>query len=39
MFNSTAILNMFEDGWLDIYDNIIDTIPGFEIPYVPDTAA
>jgi len=29
---------MFEDGWLDIYDTIIDTIPGFDIPYVPDTA-
>jgi len=37
-FTSTAILNMFEDGWLDIYDTIIDTIPGFDIPYVPDTA-
>ncbi|MDO9578060.1 MAG: serine hydrolase domain-containing protein [Candidatus Cloacimonadales bacterium] len=38
-FTSTAILNMYEDGWLDIYDNIIDTIPVFDIPYVPDTAA
>jgi len=38
-FTSTAILNMYEDGWLDIYDNIIDTIPGYEIPYVPDNAA
>jgi len=38
-FTSTAILNMYEDGWLDIYDNIIDTIPGFAVPYVPNTAA
>ena len=38
-FTSTAILNMYEDGWLDIYDNIIDTIPDFAIPYVPETAA
>jgi len=38
-FTATAILKMYEDGWLDIYDNIIDTIPGFGIPYVPDTAA
>ena len=38
-FTATAILKMYEDGWLDIYDDIIDTIPGFGIPYVPDTAA
>lgn len=38
-FTATAILNMYEDGWLDIYDNIIDIIPDFAIPYVPDTAA
>jgi len=38
-FTSTAILNMYEDGWLDIYDNIIGTIPGFAIPYVPNTEA
>lgn len=37
-FTSTAILNMYEDGWLDIYDHIIDTIPEFSILYVPDTA-
>ena len=34
-FTSTAILNMYEDGWLDIYSNIIDTIPGSNITYVP----
>jgi D-alanyl-D-alanine carboxypeptidase len=38
-FTSTAILNMYEDGWLDIYDNIIDTIPDFDLSYVPNTAA
>jgi len=38
-FTSTAILNMYEDGWLDIYDNIIDTIPDFDLSYVPDTVA
>ncbi len=36
-FTSTAILNMYEDGWLDIYDYITDTIPGKEISYVPST--
>lgn len=35
-FTSTAILNMHEDGWLDIEDLIIDTVPGLEITYVPD---
>ncbi|MCK4817600.1 beta-lactamase family protein [bacterium] len=38
-FTATAMLNMFEDGWLDIYDTIIDTIPGTEIPYVPTIPA
>ena len=34
-FTATAILNMMEDGWLSIYDFIVDTIPGMEITYVP----
>ncbi|MFK5855581.1 MAG: serine hydrolase domain-containing protein [Bacteroidota bacterium] len=34
-FTSSAILNMMEDGWLSIYDFIIDTIPGMDVPYVP----
>jgi D-alanyl-D-alanine carboxypeptidase len=34
-FTATAVLNMYEDGWLDIYDTIIDTIPGTDIAYVP----
>jgi len=38
-YTATAILNMYEDGWLDIYDTIIDTIPGTDIPYVPTTPA
>ncbi len=38
-FTSTAILNMYEDGWLDIYDTITDTIPGTDIPYVPTAAS
>jgi len=36
-FTATAILNMYEDGWLDYEANITDTIPGSSIPYVPDT--
>jgi len=36
-FTSTAILNMMEDGWLNIYDFISDTIPGMNISYVPST--
>lgn len=36
-FTSTAILNMYEDGWLDIYQKITDMIPGFTDPYVPAT--
>ena len=36
-FTSTAILNMYEDGWLDIYDTITDTIPGTDVLYVPAT--
>jgi D-alanyl-D-alanine carboxypeptidase len=38
-FTSTAILNMQEDGWLNIGDKITDTIPGSGIPYVPATVA
>ena len=34
-FTATAILNMYEDGWLDIYDKITDTIPGSNMTYVP----
>jgi len=26
---------MMEDGWLSIYDFIVDTIPNMEMPYVP----
>jgi len=33
-FTATAILNMFEDGWLDYKAKIIDTIPESEIPYI-----
>jgi D-alanyl-D-alanine carboxypeptidase len=36
-FTSTAILNMYEDEWLDIYDFIVDTIPGKISTYVPTT--
>ena len=36
-FTSTAILNMYEEGWLDIYDKIVDTIPGTNIIYVPSS--
>ncbi|MFA7362112.1 MAG: serine hydrolase domain-containing protein [Candidatus Kapaibacterium sp.] len=34
---AAAILNMQEDGWLSIYDNIIDMIPGSALSYVPDS--
>jgi len=34
-FTATAILNMQEDGWLDIKSKITDLIPGSTIPYVP----
>jgi D-alanyl-D-alanine carboxypeptidase len=37
-FTSTAILNMQEDGWLDINALITDNIPGSNIPYTPNTA-
>jgi len=36
-FTSTAILNMYEDGWLDIYHKITDLMPGYTEPYVPAT--
>lgn len=36
-FTSTAILNMYEDGWLDIYNKITDLIPGYSESYVPET--
>ncbi len=36
-FTSASILNMQEDGWLDIKSLIVDKIPGSNIPYVPDT--
>jgi D-alanyl-D-alanine carboxypeptidase len=36
-FTSTAILNMQEDGWLDINALITDNIPGSNIPYTPIT--
>jgi len=38
-FTSTAVLNMQEDGWLNIDHKITDTIPGGNIPYVPSTPA
>lgn len=38
-FTSIAILNMQEDGWLNIDDFITDTIPGSNLPYVPASAA
>ncbi len=38
-FTATAVLNMYEDGWLDIYDTITDTIPGTNIAYVPTTTS
>jgi len=34
-FTSTAVLNMYEDGWLDIHAKITDTIPGSNLTYVP----
>lgn len=37
-FTATAILNMFQNGWLDYKAKITDMIPGSKIPYVPTTA-
>lgn len=36
-FTSAAILNMYEDGWLDYKAKITSAIPGSDIPYVPAT--
>jgi D-alanyl-D-alanine carboxypeptidase len=36
-FTAAAILNMFEDGWLDYKAKITDIIPGSKSPYVPAT--
>ena len=36
-FTSACILNMQEDGWLNIDSKITDTIPGTSITYVPST--
>jgi len=37
-FTATSVLNMMEDGWLDLDALITDTIPGSDIPYVPVSA-
>ncbi|CCH51875.1 D-alanyl-D-alanine carboxypeptidase Short=DD-carboxypeptidase [Fibrisoma limi BUZ 3] len=37
-FTATAILNMYEDGWLDYKAKITDLMPGSTQPYVPATA-
>lgn len=37
-FTSTAILNMMQDGWLNLDDKITANIPNSNIPYVPDNA-
>ncbi|HZG23902.1 MAG TPA: serine hydrolase domain-containing protein [Chitinophagaceae bacterium] len=36
-FTATAILNMYEDGWLDYKAKITDLVPGTKFPYVPAT--
>jgi len=36
-FTAVAILNMYQDGWLDYKAKITDVIPGSNIPYVPAT--
>ncbi len=38
-FTAAAVLNMQEDGWLDVNSKIVDTIPGTDIPFVPVTDA
>jgi D-alanyl-D-alanine carboxypeptidase len=35
---ATAILNMHEDGWLDIDDRITDSMPGSAFSYVPNSS-
>ena len=37
-FTASAILNMYEDGWLDYEANIVDAIPGSDMPYVPTSS-
>lgn len=37
-FTATAILNMWEDGWLDYKARITDVIPGTKLTYVPTSA-
>lgn len=36
-FTSASLLNMMEDGWVDINAYITDTIPGTNVTYVPST--
>ncbi|MEP7146135.1 MAG: serine hydrolase, partial [bacterium] len=36
-FTSASILNMQEEGWLDIKSKITDNIPGSSMPYIPNT--
>ncbi|WP_461070797.1 serine hydrolase domain-containing protein [Spirosoma horti] len=36
-FTSTAILKMYQDGWLNVKAKITDTVPGTSTPYVPNT--
>lgn len=37
-FTSTSILKMYQDGWLDLYANIIENMPGSSEPYIPNTS-
>lgn len=37
LFTASAVLNMQEEGWLDIDDTITSTVPGFGTTYVPST--
>jgi D-alanyl-D-alanine carboxypeptidase len=37
-FTAAAILNMMQDGWLNIDDKIIDNIPNSTQPYLPTTS-
>ncbi|MFA5012770.1 MAG: serine hydrolase domain-containing protein [Ignavibacteria bacterium] len=36
---AAAVLNMYEDGWLNIYDTITKYIPNSDITYVPEIPA
>ncbi len=36
-FTSTAVLKMYQDGWLHYKAKITDLIPGTQVPYVPTT--